>query len=521
MEFLALLIAVAGLLWGLLLLKRGGLLAGCLAVMLAGVCFSVDFFKLSGPMPLTIDRLLMVVLVGQYFIWRKFGMANPKPLGKPEIVLCLLTAVMVVSTFSSDFTQANNQPVAWLIIYYLMPFGIYWIARQTPLSERSVLALFISLTVFGVYLAVTSLAERYELSGLVFPRYIIDTAASATAEFVGRARGPFLNPVGNGIALSICLAASLMLWPNVGQIFNLSKKHILVPTFPRENAIPRRSGVADVSTSLETGGNFLYTRLAQLSLLPIFLLFAAAIYVTLTRSVWMGGALTLALIVGLSLPWNWRMPLLVGGLLLAVVFSVSQWDQLLAFKRDKNLDADKVAESVELRPVLARIAWNMFLDRPLFGCGYAQYTKEHINYLSDRSSELVLEKGRAYIQHNVVLSLLTETGLLGLGLFLTLCTLWAIDAWRLWQSPTAPLLYRQMGLLLLVMLSVYFLNGMFHDVSVISMMNMTLFFLAGTTAALRPEISKNEICTVGSTHQNAISYEEETPVLRKASLFHD
>ena len=35
---------------------------------------------------------------------------------------------------------------------------------------------------------------------------------------------------------------------------------------------------------------------------------------------------------------------------------------------------------------------------------------------------------------------------------------------------------------MLIALGVYFINGMFHDVSVQPMMNMTLFFLAGVTA---------------------------------------
>ena len=32
----------------------------------------------------------------------------------------------------------------------------------------------------------------------------------------------------------------------------------------------------------------------------------------------------------------------------------------------------------------------------------------------------------------------------------------------------------------------YCINGMFHEVSVMAMMNLTLFFLAGITAGLRP-----------------------------------
>ena len=370
MAIIAIILGIAGLIWGFILLRRGGLLAGCLAVMLAGACFSAEFFKVTlGPAPLTADRILLIVLVGQYLIWRRWGWADPKPLGKAEILLCLFTGMMVISTFLGDYEYLNYQPVSWLIIYYLMPFCMYWIVRQAELNEKSILAIFVCLTVFGGYLAVTSLAEYFQVWELVFPRYIASNASMATAEFVGRARGPFLNPIGNGIALSICLGAALMLWPRLD-------------------------------------------RPGQLLMIPLYLLFFAAIYATMTRSVWLSGALTLALVAGLAIPWNWRLPILGGGLLLALLIGVTQWDRLVTFKRDRDLDADKTAESVELRPVLAKIAWDMFLDHPIFGCGYSQYKTEHPNYLSDRSTELVLEKGRGYIPHNVVLSLLTETGLL-------------------------------------------------------------------------------------------------------------
>ena len=108
---------------------------------------------------------------------------------------------------------------------------------------------------------------------------------------------------------------------------------------------------------------------------------------------------------------------------------------------------------------------------------------------SDRTTDMPLERGRGYIPHNVAFSLLTETGLVGLGLFAAMLLLWARDAWRLWRDAALPLWARQMGLLLLIALGVYLINGMFHEVSVITMMNMTLFFLAGVTAGLRPPIA--------------------------------
>ncbi len=169
-----------------------------------------------------------------------------------------------------------------------------------------------------------------------------------------------------------------------------------------------------------------------------------------------------------------------------MLVTVTQWENLLSFKRDEALAADKTAESVELRPILAVVAWHMFLDRPLLGVGYWQYKTEHKNYVSDRSTNLPLERGRGYIPHNVLFSLLTETGLLGLGLFAAMVLYWTRDAWRLWRTAALPLWARQQGLWMMIALGAYFINGMFHDVSVMAMMNLTLFFLAGVTAGLRP-----------------------------------
>jgi O-antigen ligase len=320
---------------------------------------------------------------------------------------------------------------------------MYWIARQSSYSERMVRVLFGCMAVFGVYLAITSLAEYFKLWWLVFPPYIATTAATEDAEFVGRARGPLLNPIANGVLLCTCLGGALMWWPRLN-------------------------------------------RPKQLVLLGVAALFLAALYFSLTRSVWMGGIAVIALAVGLALPWNWRLPLLGAGLLAAVLVTATQWENLLAFKRDKALSAEQTADSAQLRPIMAVLAWHMFCDRPVLGCGYGQYSREHLNYLSDRTSDVPLERARGFIAHNVVFSLLTETGLIGFGLFATLIVFWTRDAWRLWANAALPLWARQQGLLMLIVLSVYFINGMFHDVSVQAMMNMTLFFMAGVTAGLQP-----------------------------------
>ncbi|HEV3021507.1 MAG TPA: hypothetical protein VGX76_03545, partial [Pirellulales bacterium] len=112
-----------------------------------------------------------------------------------------------------------------------------------------------------------------------------------------------------------------------------------------------------------------------------------------------------------------------------------------------------------------------------------------VNYLADRSTDLPLEKARRYVQHNTFLSLLAETGIVGAGLFIALLIVWGRGAWRLWRAPDAPLWVRQQGLLFFALLGGYLPNAMFHDLAIIPMVNMLLFFLAGVTESLRPSAS--------------------------------
>lgn len=454
MYVLASILGLVGLVWLAVVFLRGGLVAGGLVVLLAGVCFSVPFFKLPvGPLPLTLDRMLLVLLAGQYLAWRGWGRVEAKPPGKAEYVLVALIGWIALRTLSADYRLSNYQPLAWLLIYYLMPLALYWVVRDAPLTERSIAFLLAAMAAFGVYLAVTTIAERYEIWALVFPRYIATTAAENELEFIGRGRGPLLHPIGNGMLLSLCLAAALCWWPRAG--------------------VRGRVGLAG---------------LAALMLL--------AIYCTLTRTAWLSGLFVLAVIIGSWTAPRWRWALACGGLLIALAVAGTQWEHVVRFKRDRALSATETAESVRLRPILAAVAWRMFLDRPLTGCGYCQYQNEHLAYVSDRSSELPLEKARGFVPHNVLLAVLAETGLVGAGLFLMLMALWAQEAWCLWHGSPGDWA-RQQGLLMLLALGVYFLNGMFHDVSCVPMAHMVLFFLAGITTGLRGAGQANAVATAG------------------------
>jgi len=438
MEGVVVIAGVAASVWAAVLLFRGGLLGGALAVLVAGCCFGYPLFHVPiKPIPLTADRLLWVVLGVQYVVWRRVGWAEPKRLAAPDVVLGLLLVSLALSALGHDWQAHGALPLSRLVFSYVMPAGVYWAARQARVSEQATVAVLACLTALGAYLAITAVAEVMQANWLVFPRYIM---SSEYPEFLGRARGPLLNPIGNGIYLGACLAAGLLLWPRLG-------------------------------------------RGARVALLPGLALMGVGVWLTLTRSVWLGAALGLVIVLGLALPREWRRWVVAGSLMAAALAAVMLGERLWSFKRDRALSAEQTAESARLRPILATVAWRMFLDRPLLGCGFGQYADASKDYLSDRSVELPLEKARPFVQHNTFLALLTETGLVGMGLLVALLALWVRDAWRLWRSPQAPSWARSQAILFLALAAGYVVNAMFHDVAIIPMVNMMLLLVAGMTAA--------------------------------------
>ena len=136
MEFLVPIAAAVALIWVAVAFIRGGLLAGCVIVLLAGCVFGSSFFSVPAkPIPLTADRLLWLVLLLQYAVFRRWGFAEPRPLCRADMALLALFAVLALSTFSNDWSAHNNQPAARLLFQWIMPAGFYFVARESRLTR--------------------------------------------------------------------------------------------------------------------------------------------------------------------------------------------------------------------------------------------------------------------------------------------------------------------------------------------------------------------------------------------------
>jgi len=440
MTAIVLVAGLIGLVWGTWFVLRGSIWGGCLAYLVTLSCLGYELVHFDlGPLPLTIDRLVLGLICGTYFIRRATGHTAPKGWGADALLLGGMLVVLCVSTFTHDWHASlagQTSPVWRLIGGYLIPAMLYWVARQSALDERDTRWFQRGMVVFGVYLAVTAVLEITGQWGLVFPRYIANPNVGV---HFGRARGPMVHSVsfGHYLALALCC-----LWL----------------------CMTRASKAANVLLAGVAG------------------LFAAGLFFTYTRSVWLGAGLGLLILFGLTLPAAWRKLVLVASVSAAVLLAGLNYDRLVAFKRDSS--AADTQKSASMRSSFAYVSWLMFKERPVFGFGFGQFPEAKLPYLSNRTTELQLESIRDYVHHNTFLSLLTETGVVGFGLFMALVGMWVRRAWHVARNPRLPAWARSQATLMLGGFAIWGCQLLFHELSYTPVDNVLPFVLAGMTMAL-------------------------------------
>jgi O-antigen ligase len=433
--------AVAAALWSTLYVLRGSLVAGCLLCVLVAACCGFEFLHFSlGPIPLTLDRLVLVLVVVAYVVQRRLGRAEPKPMGREDWLVAAFSVVLAASALwahvSDEIAPGESAILLRLVCSYLIPALLYWIARQARLTDRTLMWVGGTLAVFSVYLALTGVMEVNRQWWAVFPNHSADPAIGL---HFGRARGPMVHAVSYGLYLGVALLAAA-LWA-------------------------RRFG-----------------RRGALLLAAIVPLGLTGIYFSYTRSVWIGTGLGIAVLLAMTLRGAWR-PLVLGGLVVSTLLAVvTNFEKIKGFQREQS--AAETSQSVDLRGSMAYVSWKMFLDHPLLGVGFDRFPTARLPYLSDRSSDLDLEATRPYVHHNTLLSLLTETGMVGLGLYLAMLGAWAAAAWRLARNAALPDGTRSFGVLMLAALAVYVPQALFHELSYVPVNNTLLYFLAGITVGL-------------------------------------
>lgn len=439
MAFIILLAICIALVWGTWYVFYGSPVLGCLVFLLTACCFGHEWFNFDlGPIPLTLDRLVIVAIVGAAAAQWWLGRLDVKPLRVADKIAVFFMAVLTLRSFGEQSERVvfgDMPPLMRLTLGYLLPLTVYFLARNSRISNGGLQALYVCVIMFGLYLATTGLLEISGQWWAVFPRYISDPEVGL---HFGRARGPMVQAVTFGLFLGTCL---LTAWISL----------VRVP------------------------------RLCKPPLVAAMMLFAAAIYYSYTRSVWLGAAVGLFVVLGFTLHASWRRLVLGSMIALALILGATKADSIVGFKREGSV-AD-TRESVSMRGSFTYVSWKMFLDRPVWGFGFGQFPHAKLPYLADRSTDLHLEVIRPYVHHNTFLSLLTETGVIGMGLFVALLIGWCRQSVCLCQQ-AVPDWIRMQAVLSLGVLGLYTCQLLAHELSYTPLDNSLVFLIVGLTSGL-------------------------------------
>lgn len=441
MPVVAAVFALAAATWGAICARRGSLLVGCGLLLAVGYALGHEFWNAKlGPIPLTLDRVVLLGLVAAFaYQWRYGGLAI-RPWTGSDWMLATMLAVFTASALLSgqpDITDGVTSKWGRLVTSFLIPALLYGIVRQLDISRRDWSRLLAAFAVLGLYLACTGALEVGQRWSLVFPRYIANPDLGI---HFGRARGPELNSVSLGLYLTACLLCG---W-----------------------------------TLLNLAGRRSY----QLALLVGLPLMVGGVLLTYTRSTWIGLAASGLVVAGFYVPRRWRAPAILGAGIIGLLVMAASWGQLLGIKREGTVEDSE--HSVSQRQSFAYVSWQMFCDHPVFGVGFGRFYDRKLPYLSDRSQNFELESLRPLHHHNTLLSVLTETGLIGLAAFVGVFVVWIRIGWRLATRIGPSSWTRAQGILMLALITNYVCSAVFHDLTLLPSQELLLLVFAGITVNL-------------------------------------
>ena len=351
---------------------------------------------------------------------------------------------MMLVLIASAATSGHAENIAggsskWgrLIASFIFPAILYFVVRQTSTTHRDWTWLLAGFVVLGTYLGLTAVLEIAGRWSLVFPRSIADPNLGI---HFGRARGPDLNAASLGLYLTACFWCG---WTLLGQA-------------------TRR-----------------WQQLAVSVALPLMLL---GVFFTYTRSTWLGLAASGLVVLAIQIPRQWRVPALTAAALGGLLVISMSWSHVVGLQREGT--AAESEHSVDQRTSFAYVSWEMFRDHPVLGVGFGRFYDRKLPYLSDRSQPFELESIRPLHHHNTLLSIITETGMVGFAVFAAVLIVWGRHAWLLARNADGTGWTRAHGVLMLGIITSYLCSAVFHDLTLVPTQEGLLFLFAALTINL-------------------------------------
>jgi putative inorganic carbon (hco3(-)) transporter len=328
------------------------------------MCFSNRWHDLGVPVPL--DRPVLVLGLGLCTV-RFFAACGRITIRPVHVLMTLAVAWAGISAIS---VGSNVGPGLFALIdrFGLLPFFVFALAPAVYATPESRSFLARTFTLFGLYLGVTALAQMLGVKSLVWPGYILDPSVGI---HFGRARGPFVESVGNGLML----------------IYSGAMAGVVAAT-DRSRAWRR---LAVLTIGLTTVG----------------------VVLTLTRAIWLGAAVA-AIATVVAVPRLRRFALVIGvgavGVVVAAFLTVPGLGELAS---DRSGDQSPLWDRYNTNWAALR----MLEQHPLTGVGWSQARFLMADFVRQGETYPVTAATAGLEVHNVFLSRLAELGIVGAFLF--------------------------------------------------------------------------------------------------------
>ena len=431
------------------------------ATLVIGYALGYDVWHAdAGPVPLTLDRLALMGITGGA-LWRLWRGRLPtfQPTGADWAIglLCGWLTASCLLNRAPDGAVQEASPLFRLVVSFWAPAILFAVLRTTRIDAHTARRFLQVFACLGLYLGFTAVMETLGQWSLVFPRYIADPDLGL---HFGRARGPMLNSVSLGVHLAVCCAASWLL-------------------------IPRAS------------------RPMQLFWLAGCGLMSLGVLLTLTRTTWIGLAGAVVTVVCLQLPRGWRLTAFVSTCLAGALLLAVGKDAIVGLQREDS--AEVSAHSAQQRLSFLYVSQQMIQDNPLLGVGFGRFFDKKLPYLTDRRQWFELESIRGLQHHNTFLSVLVETGPLGLAAFLAVLACFFRIGWRLAHDPNVGDECNRLGLLLIGAVANYLPSAAGHDLTLIHTEQWLLFAIAGAGAGCWLNQANSSTSPVRSPQPNRLA----------------
>lgn len=412
---------------------------------------SVLFFKYQQPLriqglPLpdfSIDRVLFILLAVVFIIGifaRRYRLFSFTWVEYSMFLFCMVAVLSMICT-GFIFKEDGRLRIKELLTGYVMPFFIFFISQNSYETHERREGFVKFIILIGLYLSFTAIFEHFNISQLVFPKFILDPGFGI---HLGRARGPFGQAAVNGTVLGFVLAALTYF------LFSFKK--------------------------------FGLWGLCSLILLIVT---PVAIFFTYTRAAWIAGLLSFTIIIALNLRQKQKIATLTLIVLCTIVvmgasFFLEEKTTGLALNRAR--DESPIYDRLNL--YIASV--NMFIKNPVFGVGFGKFSDNSPDYFENVSG--IPYQDSELKEHDTFMVVVAEMGLVGILLILSayISILWR--SVRLYQR-LGPDNSRERGFVILFwgFLAVYVVNSVFIQMRYFEFVNSIFFISAGFICRMERE----------------------------------